>query len=202
MKKLINQSIATIGIVIIGLTSCMEKEPTRDEIVKRNVEEYLKPKMNDPESYEFVELRLTDSILYSDNIKFRKESFQQQIKYNSDLLEIIENYKTEFPKLWEDEKKEEAVNLIAEINKNKEIIFKIDLLESELGQKANNVASYTYFFKFRGKNKMGAKVLNEYILQTDHSPEFKVINLADDKGKVFVAPNGFPGYNEMMEKYN
>ena len=86
-----------IAIVAFGLTSCQsEKEPIQQDIVKKNVEEYLKPKMNDPESYEFAELKLTDSILYSDNVKYRKEYFEKNLKYDKDDLERQERYKTDF----------------------------------------------------------------------------------------------------------
>jgi len=48
---------------------------------------------------------------------------------------------------------------------------------------------------------MGAKVLNEYILQTDPAPDFKVLNLAEDRDKVIINPNDFPGYTEMIAKF-
>ncbi|QXP61541.1 hypothetical protein [Olleya sp. HaHaR_3_96] len=186
-----------IAFVVLGMTSCQsEKEPTQQDIVKKNVEEYLKPKMNDPESYEFAELKLTDSILYSDNVKYRKEYFEKNLKYDKDDLERQERYKTEIPSMFSEEK---VTELNSKIEKNEKILSEIDRLSTELGDKANDVASYTYYYSFRGNNKLGAKVLNEYILQTNPSPDFKVVNLAKNRDQVLLNPNDFPGYLEMIK---
>ncbi|TLP75694.1 hypothetical protein [Maribacter sp. ACAM166] len=186
-----------IAIVAFGLTSCQsDKEPTQQDIVKKNVEEYLKPKMNDPESYEFVELKLTDSVLYSDNVKYRKEYFEKDLKFEKGELKRQEKYKNEFPSMYSEEK---ISKLNAEIEKIEKILSEIDRLSTELGDKANNPASYTYYYSLRGNNKLGAKVLSEYILQTSPAPDFKVLNLADNKDQILLNPNEFPGYREMIK---
>jgi len=191
MKKQIRKSSLLIAILFITLISCKEKTPTRDEIVKNNVEKYLKDKMDDPKSYEFVELRLVDSILYKDNVKYRKDGFQKDLKYEKGNLEYQEKNK--------DEKM--VIELKTKIERIENILTKIDSLEYNLGQKLNDVASYTYNFRCRGNNKLGAKILTEYILQTNPSPDFKVINLTDNQDKVFLNPNDFPGYREMISKF-
>ena len=185
-------------LILIGFTSCTEKQPTQDEIVKKNTEEYLKPKLNDPNSYEFVKIELIDSVLYSDNINYRKEDFQKDIEYNKENLERQERYKTEIPSMY---KEEEVAELNDKIAKNDKILTAIDSLETALGSKKNDVASYTYIFSFRGNNALGAKILNEYIVQTNPKPELTINNMTDDKDKVFLNPNDFPGYREMIVKY-
>jgi hypothetical protein len=198
MKKQIKKIGLVFFLTLIGFTSCSEKQPTQDEIVKKNAEEYLKPKLNDPNSYEFVKLELIDSILYSDNIKYRKENFQKDIEYNKENLERQERYKTEIPSMY---KEEEVAELNDKIAKNDKILTAIDSLETALGSKKNDVASYTYIFSFRGNNALGAKILNEYIVQTDPKPELTINNMTDDKDKVFLNPNDFPGYRKMIIKY-
>ena len=94
----------------------------------------------------------------------------------------------------------EVEELKAKITKNERILMIIDSLETKLGNKKDEVASYTYVFSFRGNNALGAKILNEYILQTNPTPDFKIINMTDDKDKVYLNPNDFPGYREMIEK--
>lgn len=191
------KQLLLIAIVAFGLISCQsDKEPTQQDIVKKNVEEYLKPKMNDPESYEFAELKLTDSILYSGNVQYRKEYFGRNLKSDKDDLERQERYKTEISSMYSEEKVSE---LNAKIGKNEKILSEIDRLSTELGDKVNNVASYTYNYSFRGNNKLGAKVLNEYILQTNPAPDFKVLNLAKNRTQVLLNPNDFPGYREMIK---
>jgi hypothetical protein len=198
MKKQIKKIGSVFLLTLIGFTSCTEKQPTQDEIVKKNAEEYLKPKLNDPNSYEFVKLELIDSILYSDNIKYRKENFQKDIEYNKENLERQARYKTEIPSIY---KEEEVAELNDKIAKNDKILIAIDSLETALGSKKNDVVSYTYIFSFRGNNALGAKILNEYIVQTDPKPELTINNMTDDKDKVFLNPNDFPGYREMIVKY-
>jgi hypothetical protein len=198
MKKQIKKIGLVFFLTLIGFTSCTEKQPTQDEIVKKNAEEYLKPKLNDPNSYEFVKLELIDSILYSDNIKYRKENFQKDIEYNKENLERQASYKTEIPSIYKEEEVDELNDKIA---KNDKILLAIDSLETALGSKKNDVASYTYIFSFRGNNALGAKILNEYIVQTDPKPELTINNMTDDKDKVFLNPNDFPGYREMIVKY-
>lgn len=198
MKKTTSKIvIGLFALITLGLTSCSEKKINREEIVTKNAEEYLKAKMNDPKSYEFVKLVLIDSVLYSDNIQFRKESFTKYLEDDKVEIKRKESYKIDLPSMYDEKEIDE---LKAKIAKNEKILMKIDSLETKLGNKKNEVASYTYVFSFRGNNALGAKILNEYILQTNSSPDFKVINMTDDKDKVYLNPNDFPGYREMIEK--
>ena len=124
MKKLFKTgTIVLCAIVTIGLTSCGKKQLTRDDIVKQNAEEYIKSKMNDPNSYEYVKLELIDSVLYSDNIEYRKDYFKHNIEYNQSSIEQQESYKTELPSLYDEQ---EIKDLNAEIEKSKRILSKID----------------------------------------------------------------------------
>jgi len=185
-------ALGLFAFIAIGLLSCSEKQLTQDEIVKNNAEEYLKSVMNNPESYEFVKIELIDSVLFSDNIRYRKTTFSSELKSDQLYLELIED-----PSML---KEKEVQEIKTKILENERIISKIDSLETLLGERKNEVASYTYLFKFRGNNAFGAKVLNEYILQTNPAPDFKIINMTDDKDKIFLNPNDFPGYREMIKK--
>ncbi|WP_121964705.1 hypothetical protein [Myroides sp. N17-2] len=197
MKKTTILIILGLGLFIFGLASCSDKRLTKGEIIKKNVEVYLKEKMNDPSSYEFVKLELIDSITFSNNIEYRKDYFTRNIGYDKSSLERQEGYKTEIPSMY-DEK--EVENLKTKIRRNEVILSKIDSLATILGNKKYEVASYTYFFSFRGNNALGVKILNEYIVQTNPAPDFEIINITDNKDKIILNPNDFPGYREMMEK--
>lgn len=184
------------AFIALGLICCTNKQPTKDEIVKNYVEAYVKKRMNDPSSYEFVKLELIDSIVFSDNIAYRRDYFSRNIENDKSSLENQERYKTEIPSIYDEKKVED---LRAKIEKNERIISKIDSLASLLGDRKNAVASYTYIFRFRGNNALGVKVLNEYVVQTDPAPDFKIINMTDDKDKIILNPNDFPGYREIIE---
>lgn len=193
-NKTTRMALGFFALIAIGLTSCSEKQPTQDDIVKKNAETYVKEKMNDPASYEFVKLELIDSVTFSNNIEYSKDFYSKIIDSDRRLLEMEERYKTSIY----GEKSEEYLK--AEIEKNERILSKIDSLATLLGDRKNEVASYTYIFSFRGNNALGAKILNEYVVQTDPAPDFKIINMTDDKDKIFLNPNDFPGYREMIKK--
>jgi len=197
INKTTRIALGFLAFIVIGVTSCSVKQPKQDDIVKKKAEAYVKEKMNDPISYEFVKLELIDSITFNDNIEYRKDYFSRNMEYDLSSLERKEGYKTEFPSMYNEK---DIADLKAQIEKNKRIVSKIDSLETLLGNKKNEVASYTYIFSFRGNNTLGAKILNEYVLQTDAAPDFEIINMTDDKDKIFLNPNDFPGYREMIEK--
>ena len=198
----IKMIISILVLIALGFTSCSEKKsikktPTQDEIIKKITEDYLKPKLNDTNSYEFVKIELIDSILYSDNIEYRKKLFNDYIKNDKEKIKREERYRIEFSSIYNDKEIEELKDKII---KNKKILSKIDSLENKLGNKKSKVASYTYYFSFRGKNVFGAKVLNKYILQTTEAPDFEIINMTNNMDEIYFNPNDFPGYREMIEK--
>ncbi len=198
MKKIsLTIAFVLLAFITIGLISCSVKQPTQDDIVKKNLEEYVKEKMNYPSSYEFVKLELKDSITYNDNIEYRKDDFRRNMEYDLNSLQRQETYKAEIPSMYDEKEVEE---LKAKIEKNEKILSKIDSLATLLGDKKNEVASFTYLFSFRGNNALGVKILNEYVVQTNPAPDFKIINMTDDKNKIFLNPNDFPGYREMIKK--
>jgi len=73
-------------LIALALTSCSEKQLSQNEIVKKNVEEDVKEKLNNPSSYEFVKLKLIDSVTYSDNIEYRKNFFIINFQYDRSSL--------------------------------------------------------------------------------------------------------------------
>lgn len=182
---------------ILYLSSCSEKVPTQDDLVKANTEEYLKPKLNDPDSYEFARIELIDSVLYSDNIEWRINNFQRQLDDDKEYLKKWSSKLSSY-KLESIEKIVDLTNI--SIEKNEKILNAIDSIKTSLGSKINDIASYTYLFSYRSNNALGVKVLKEYIIQTEPKPTLKVINMTDDKGKVYNTPNSFPGYEELIKK--
>tara|TARA_R110000851_G_scaffold214241_1_gene366874 strand:+ start:75 stop:665 length:591 start_codon:yes stop_codon:yes gene_type:complete len=195
MRNLLN---ALLLVPILHLTSCSEKVLTQDDIVKANTEEYLMPKLNDPESYEFTKMELIDSVLYIDNIEWRVNYLQRQLGYDKEDLKRKESYKTGSLSMLYKQEDVDEINI--EIAKTEKILNAIDSIKTGLGSTINDIASYTYIFSFRSNNALGGKVLNEYIIQTEPKPSLKIINMTDDKDKLYLTPNSFPGYKELIAK--
>jgi hypothetical protein len=189
-------SLGLLVFLVVGFTSC-SKKLSQEEIVRKNAEEYIKEKMNDPSSYEFVKLELIDTITFNDNIEYIKIDISSDIDINQSSIERNEEYKTSVPSLYNEKEVEE---LKSKIDRNKIILKKIDSLATLLGDRRQEIASYTYVLTFRGNNAMGVKILNEYVVQTGQAPEFEILNMTNEKDEILFTPNYFPGYLEMFEQ--
>ena len=194
MKKIKLMMITLMMCFVV--VSCGDSQPTRDEIVKTNVETQLKTMLNDPSSYEFVKLELLDSVTFKDNIEYRKEEFKSSlVKAEADSIRL-EGYREDsrISYMFDETQFNRAKD---GIEKNKTILSKIDSIEHSLGDKVNDVASFTYLLNFRSNNGLGVLTLGEYIVQTGN-PNFKIINITNDPDKVYLNPDDFPGYIEMI----
>lgn len=200
----ISLTIVVIGIFLLS-TECKsvpkektEKPLTINEIVRNSTEEYLKDKLNDPDSYEFVKLVLLDSVLYKDNITYRKDMFINHLDTYQNDLESQLSWKKLVPSMYDEQN---ILEIKANIEETIKILSAIDSLESVMGDMVNDVASYTFIFSFRATNAMSAKVLEKYYLQTSESPNYEVLNLAEDMDQLYLNPGDFPGYIDMVKKY-
>lgn len=81
--------------------------------------------------------------------------------------------------------------------KNSQKLKIAEQIASKLGDKSNDTAAFNYTFSFRGNNSFGAKVIQEYIVQVGPAPEFKLLNIAQEKGQMLVYPGGIPGDEEL-----
>jgi hypothetical protein len=70
-----------------------------------------------------------------------------------------------------------------------------------LEDRVNEVASYLYHFTFRATNSFGAKIIDTYFIQTGNAPDYEILVLTKEDGKLLVTPNSFPGYNEIIEEF-
>lgn len=187
-----------LALIVAVSFSCSEQAPKKDEIVKVNAEEYIKAKLGDPESYEFVSLELIDSVLYKENIAAKRDQLKRAIENGKDNSELMLEFKRDDPALYNEKDHQE---LAASNNRDLKTLSSIDSLAATLGDEAEQVASYTYLYKFRNINGFGAKVLNESFIQTSQAPEYKILHLAKDRERLLESPNDFPGYQEIVAKH-
>jgi len=174
MKKVL---LISMSILIFSCQS--NKSESKKDTAQSNIEKSIKPNLNNPESYEFVKLTLIDSTSYSDNIESRIEMFKTSLDRQKDLKESESVlYNSEDLKMYD------------------RYLISIDSIKKEMGTKGNDAAAYTYIFEMRSNNAFGAKVKQEFYVQT--TPEQEVLNVTEDKGGLYSTPNGFPGYDEMI----
>lgn len=203
MKKPTNL-LAVLFLVTICFTSCKsDKEfraetlsENRDMIIQSKLEKSVKSKLKYPDSYQFVELRTKDSVLYSDNVKHLKNYYKKILEADKKNLAIQESYKKQGSSKFDNEKLSILQN---SVSKNQKILEGIDRVSNDLGDKINETASYTYNYAFKSKNISGKDASYNYIVQTSHSPEYTVLNMAEKEDMIIKNPNDFPGYKEMLK---
>lgn len=183
---------------ILVFSCSTEKAPTREDLVKSSIENYIKPKLNDPETYEFASLTLLDSTTYLDNINYRIDYFTGQVDRAKNEIDRYMGYKEDLPSMFD---QIEVDRYQADVDKNTMILSEINTIQEGLGDQVNNVAAYTYSYGFRSKNSFGALVLQEYLMQIGPGPEYEVLQVAEDRDGLYLDPNGFPGYDDMISKY-
>lgn len=190
--------IGLFALTTIGMSSCANKQQIQDNLVRKNFEEYFRNKdINFDNNYEFEKIELKDSVLYSDNIEFCKEWFRRDLEFSKNHLDNMKKTKTEFPTISE----EQLVKMFKnDFEEEQRILSKIDSLETKMGSKKYEVASYTYTLSGQINSALQGKILREYIVQTGPKPDFKIINIARDKDEMHETPNDFPGYREMLNK--
>lgn len=171
MKKII-----LLICAITALCSCGGSDNQNEKKVREVVEAKLKTEMNDWSSYEFVSLEIADTIKYIDNINFRKKYFKERIK----------------------REKDSPINFSNSIERDSLILIRIDSIQNLMGDKVNEDAAYLYNYKFRGKNKLGAVILEEYLIYI--SPNWEIIQMTNDRKNLYDNPGDFPGYVDLVKK--
>jgi len=94
MKKLLLLSL-TLALFI----SCGEKEKTKEEKMRENIEAKLKPTMKDPASYEFVSMNIKKTISVAERKKTVNEEKLNEIReLNKDLSspDLLNQIETEY----------------------------------------------------------------------------------------------------------
>lgn len=188
MKRLL------VFAAIALLVSCT-KELTFTEKVKQTIEDYALKNLDDPKSYEFIELTLLDSITIKDNIDYRKDYFKPSDFY----YERLERMKSDANANYVIYSKEYVEEAQKEIDDKEKIVAAIDSLAQTLVDSLNNVQAYTYLFKFRSNNKLGALTKTDVYVQI--TPKLEIITLTEDKDKLILNPKDFPGYIELLDRF-
>ena len=190
MKRLI------FVIAAITLLASCAKEPTFTDKVKQKIETKLLEVLDDPKSYEFIEIELLDSVMLQFNIDYRKKFFDERIAYEQERLVSMKDFIKSSPWMYPPEKIKEQEQAI---QRNISIRNGIDSIEVSLGDKVKDVAAYTYLFTFRAKNAFGA--LERVVSYIQITPALEIVKSTENKKELLDTPNHFPGYLELLDKH-
>lgn len=154
----------TVCMLLILFVAFSCSPPTLESKAKTLIEEELKNKMNDWKSYEFVEMtrvfeKYTD---FRDTEKAKELSDKKFfIERNISSLEIDKKYLTNTsPKRYQ--KIIDSLSFYKQMKQDLENKYEIE----EKNFTKEHIGYFTRF-KFRGKNKFGGIVLNEYVFSFD-----------------------------------
>lgn len=191
--------IQLLSVILIAL-SFMYCAKSEKDIVRKNVESVVINKLNDPKSYEFVEIQLIDSFSNRDAIDYRIEQAESWLDYKKSRIDDLEKYKNDkgLSSLFKQDEYDKYLN---EYSQDKAKIDELKELKKNKNDILDNIVSYTYSYSFRGNNALGAKILNTYYIQTDASEQRNIINIAENEKKIYLNPVDIEGYKEILNKY-
>jgi PBP1b-binding outer membrane lipoprotein LpoB len=160
-------------ITILGLAILMISCNSNESKMKSGIKDYLDKNAKDPKSYEFIELKILDTVTVGeinkrivDDLTYEIEMVKEDIVFQKKLI-------SDFPSLPSDEEKSkinelelEMTNLTKELNANKKDFTSKD------------VVGYITRHKFRIKNGFGALDLSEMYVEFDKN--FKLLEMDKD----------------------
>jgi hypothetical protein len=149
MKKLV--LAVSASIILFSCSKSLDKQ------AQSNIAEYLKTNMDDPSSYESIEFGKLDTLhsSFSDTkegikLNMEEDKLKQQSDDLSNKLDLPDLTMKDLKSI--DSENEKITNRRKEIN---------NILMDKVLTYKGEVNGYSMTHKFRGKNKLGAIILNE-----------------------------------------
>ena len=161
-----------LGLSVL-IFSCSNESKMKSEI-----KNYLDKNAKDPKSYEFVELKILDTVTIGDIDKRIVEDITYDIETNKEDIVFQNKLIKDYPSISNDEQKaiiDSVQNVIATLTKE------LDANKKDFANK--EILGYVATHKFRIKNGFGALDLDEMwvefdkdfkLLKMDKSPNFNV----------------------------
>lgn len=171
--------------MILLVTAC-KYNSTREEIVKKNIETFVVPKLNNPKSYEFVELVMVDSLTVKAKLRQSKQMEQGHIDAIKETQIVAEQAEINVAKIMGKTNFKVVKDTFeqAEVNERMKTIHTIDSTERILGDKINEVISYSFKYSFRENNAFGAKILSVYAIKIESFDSKSMFCVKLDDGDV------------------
>jgi hypothetical protein len=166
-KQILKPNKMKKTITILGLTLLMVSCNSNESKMKSGIKDYLDKNAKDPKSYEFVELKILDTVTVGevnkrivDDLTYDIESAKKDIVFQNKLI-------TDYPSLPSTEQKakiKDSETQIATLTK--------ELEANKKDFKDKNVVGYVATHKFRIKNGFGALDLSEMFVEFDKDFNF------------------------------
>jgi hypothetical protein len=160
-----------LGIMIasmILLTSCNSNENK----IKSRIKEHIIKNTNDPNSYEFVDLKIIDTVTVGELNEKEIEQIKDDLKNERSDIVIQNNIINIFPSLPNDDSK-----TIIKMSEDQIVLLekKLKISNKDLGNK--EIVGYVIKHKYRENNLAGALQSNEVFVEFDS--EFKFLEMGE-----------------------
>ena len=162
MKKVI--TILGLGILMVSCNSNESK-------MKSGIKEYLEKNAKDPKSYEFVELKILDTVTIGELNQRKVEDDEYDLKSENENIVFQNKLINDYPSLPSAEQK-------AKIRESEKIIIEISKQLEQNKKNTNNkeIVGYVATHKYRLKNGFGALDLSEMFVEFDKDFKFLEMN--------------------------
>lgn len=145
MKKLL---LFTLSLTLF--ISCGEKEKTKEEKMRENIEAKLKPTMKDPASYEFVSMSIKKTFSVAERKETMNEEHLNKVRELNEQLpspELLNQAETEYAFLQK------------QTDENKDAVYYVD-------------------FVAKGTNSFGGVIQNKYSATVVNDDDLTVVSLS------------------------
>lgn len=178
--------------LLFAIVSCSNenKLKSNESKMKSGIKDYFEKNANDPKSYEFVDLKITDTLTLGEVANQNIEVIDKSIKDNIEFLKDRKKFEAEYPN--PDAKMDFA---------SYEEIIKYDKKSKELFEKFSNsteIVLYKVSHKYRLKNEFGAIILltNDFVFDKD----FIVVDMAKKDKPIIDIINMYCYKNYFLKK--
>lgn len=158
------------AFLIILLPGCDWRDPSKSAIgtIERNVNAYILSNAHDPSGYEPIETVILDTIYFEEN---RAEK-AKEIAWQRQFAEVGG---AEYKEGWIKKAELDSIRLV-------------EYADSLAGSvNPNPICAYYAIHQCRIKNKVGA--LNIAVFHIQVNPDFSILAISEDDGKMLVCPN-------------
>ncbi len=173
-----------ILLLTLAVISC---SPSKEDLAKEKIEAYLLSKMNDAKSYEFVSIDSLQSYSKFDSLVKEIEFSEKMIISMKELVDSNESFINTMNRI---DNSSDYVKSLHEIsdNTNKDIkglLSKIEHFKVELKNEnlKKEIIEYRTNINFRGKNALGALMLNSAYVRLDKDMKVIDFTIKEDNTK-------------------
>lgn len=171
-----------ILLLTLAVVSC---SPSKEDLAKEKIESHLLSKMNDAKSYEFVSIDSLQSYTKFDSLVKEIEFSEKMIISMKELVDSNESFINTMNRI---DNSSDYVKSLHEIsdNTNKDIkglLSKIEHSKVEIKNESlkKEIIEYRTNINFRGKNALGALMLNSAYVRLDKDMKVKELTVTEPK---------------------